>query len=607
MLSPRRDVARFLTALLTLLGFAGLLAAITWPVAAHWTTDFLGSPGSDAYQYVWNTWHFRYALLHGQNPMTTSFQLYPDEVSLWLHAYTPIIGLLHVVLPGGPAVAINVALAGHFGLAGAGATWLGRRFGLRWGAALAVGVWYAFTAFKTVRLADHTNLLLTGLVPLYVGCFLLAFAFKPGRWWPHVRSRWAMGGCALLGLLTLLGDYPTTFWLLYYSAGVWLFFALRLGKIDWQKWRPWVWLAAGLVVCHFLIRALQHAKIPDGGAFWWGGDLVAYLVPPPHLWWPGRELSAAAYANPKFFNMPSSVENVTFLGYLIPLVALGLLVLRRRDQPRASLGAAADAWNWAVPALWFVTAAFLLITLPEGRIFGHRTLRPPTALLHFVPFLNNLRCPTRAVLLPALLLPLLTLRALARRSVVGQSPMVGWICLAVALLEVWPRPYPHTRLTDASAANVAVATLSAPGAVLAVPLGIRDGMRELGRFQMVDLLDQTYHHRPILGGYLSRLPPAQFAAFAADTVVARLLSLQADSTATIRPPTPVQVATFHRRYAPAALLLRLGYQSAAIQRLMKAVTAGRGFREKRLSDGTLLYYRPTKVESGADRRASSRN
>jgi hypothetical protein len=595
MTTSFRAVARLL---LLMLGFAGLLAAMTWPVGAHPASTLLGSPGSDAYQYLWNTWHFQYALSQGHSPMSTGLQLYPAKLSLWLHAYTSQIGLLHTLLPGRPALAINVALALHFGLGGAGGAWLARRMGLGWGAALAVGVWYAFTSFKTTRLAEHTNLLLNGLVPFYIGCFLLAFAFEPGQWRLRVRRWRAVVGCGALGLLTALGDYPTTFWLLYFSGAVWLFYGFGIGRINWRTRKPWLWLGVGLVVAHLLVRLLQRVGPDDNGGLWWGGDLVGYLMPPPQLWWSGA-LSRAVYQNPRFFHMPGSVENVMFLGYAIPLLALVLLWWRRRRDTQPLLSAA-PVWTSAGPALWFVVLVFLLITLPEGRIFGHKTLRPPTALLHFVPFFNNLRCPTRAVIIPALLLPLLTLRALLSRVGAEQRPVLGWAILAVALLEIWPRPYPVTALpaTDPSAAIIA--QLPTTGPLLSIPLGIRDGMHEIGQFQMTDLLEQTYHHRPVLSGYLSRLPKEQFAAFAADPVLMSVVAIQADSAASLPPLTPGQVAAFEQQYQPAGVRLHPGYQSAALRGLVLTLTAGKSFQTQRLPDGSLLFYRTEESAQSPD-------
>ncbi|MGH8187624.1 MAG: hypothetical protein ACREUC_13775, partial [Steroidobacteraceae bacterium] len=47
-----------------------------------------------------------------------------------------------------------------------------------------------------------------------------------------------------------------------------------------------------------------------------------------------------------------------------------------------------------------------------------------------------------------------------------------------------------------------------PGMVLELPFGYRDGFGMRGRFDEVALLGQTVHRKPIVGGFLARVPPA---------------------------------------------------------------------------------------------------
>lgn len=585
-----------LTSLLLASVFAFIFLAMTWPLALHWRDAYLGSTGSDAYQYVWNAWHFRHRVLAGHNPMAASDLLYPQGVSLWLHTYTPIIGLLHLLVPIGPVAATNLALILSFGFSGAGAAWLARRLRLAWPLALAVGVWFSFSAFRTAHLPEHYHLLLTGAVPFFVGLLPEALAFEPGRWWPRIGKRRALLGCLALGLLTALGDYYTTFWLLYLSAIVWLWFGLRLGERRWRDWRVWLGIGGFVAVAHALVRVLQHFRVEDRGGIWWGGNLSGYLIAPPHLRFLATDYAQQHYANPANFSMPGSIENVVFLGYAVPVLAVGLLLTRRGRAHTVPPALASTALERMLPALTLATVVFLLMTIPTGRLWGHNTLRPPTALLHFVPFLNNLRCPTRAVLLPTLLVPLLTLRAVVRRPW-GQVPGFGLLLLGISLLETWPRPIPQTDTRPARRANEALAVRMAPGTLVALPLGVRDGMHEVGHLLTDDLLFQTFHQRPLLSAYVSRLPAETFTDFATDSVVARLLRLQADSGAGGVAPSVAEIRAFRGRYQPAGFLLRPGYQSAGLRRLVGQLQAGLPTAQVRLPDGSLLIYRPRRTSS----------
>jgi len=59
----------------------------------------------------------------------------------------------------------------------------------------------------------------------------------------------------------------------------------------------------------------------------------------------------------------------------------------------------------------------------------------------------------------------------------------------------------------------------------AMPLGLRDGFGERGRFDSRVLFYQTIHRRPIAGGFVARLPPRIVAAYDADRILGPLLRL----------------------------------------------------------------------------------
>ena len=63
------------------------------------------------------------------------------------------------------------------------------------------------------------------------------------------------------------------------------------------------------------------------------------------------------------------------------------------------------------------------------------------------------------------------------------------------------------------------------GAVCELPLGIRDGFGETGRFDSSVLLHQTVHERPIVGGFLARLPPDIGSRYGAMPVMGSFLRL----------------------------------------------------------------------------------
>jgi hypothetical protein len=569
--------------LLSLLFFALLFGLYSWPLAANFSAAYLGRPGNDANQYVWNAYNFQQAVAAGRNPFFTSLLLYPRGTSLVMHTYTPVIGMLNVALVH-EIRAVNLSLLLSFTLSGVGAYRLCRRWVSSPVLSLLAGVIYAFSPYKLAHLPEHYHLLLTAPAPFYVYAFLEAFRFREGQLLPQVRRWGQVALCAGLGLLTLLSDYYTLFGLVYFSLGYAAYYGLRLGSINWRRPRPWLLLVAGLAICHVASRLLKLSGVYDSGGFWWGGDLAGYLLPPPHSRWLSSP-ATEALLNSRIFNMPGSVENIMFLGYVLPLLTLLTLVWLRRYSP---LGADDTRGGRALP---WLALLFFMLTLPAVRVFGKEVLRLPTGLLHYVPFFNNIRCPTRHVAYLSLLLPIVvfagldgwlrrSLRPLPRLAVTG-------LLLGLVLLEFQPRAQPLLRAADVPPAYLAAAHL--PGDVLfPIPFGLLDGYRKVGQMNTDELFYQTRHHKKLPGAYISRIPVETLAAFDQDSVVHLLLTLQEHPDTTLRAPSAGAVQRFMRVYHPAAFVIAPAFRGSAVHRYLRAVMPAQGYREEQIGEYVLM-------------------
>jgi hypothetical protein len=71
------------------------------------------------------------------------------------------------------------------------------------------------------------------------------------------------------------------------------------------------------------------------------------------------------------------------------------------------------------------------------------------------------------------------------------------------------------------------ATASSDAVICALPLGVRDGFSSLGAFDQYDLLYQTTHGHPILGGFSARFPEDLRQQYIEAPVIRSLLSLSA--------------------------------------------------------------------------------
>lgn len=572
------------TGRLALVVFSYVLVFVvwTWPLAGQLSTAFPAFPEQDGFMQLWNVWHFREAVLTGHNPFYSDWLLYPTGASLWLHTYTPIVGFVNLFI-GNEMLALNLTLMAEYALSGAGAWLLARRWLRQPVLAWLTGLFFAFSPYKTVRLPGHYDLLLTATVPFYVLAFLRAFEFVPGRFWPRVRSWGAVAACFALGVVTLFSDYYVLFALLYFSLGYALWFWLRLGHINWRRPRPWLVLVGVVVVSHVAIRLLRLAGVPDHGGFWWTGDLAGYFMPADNSRWLPTAWAQRLYNNPKIFNNPGSIENVMFLGYAVPLVSLVAALWPGRAASRRHQDAQGRPLAWVL--LWFV-----LLTMPSLRVLGKLQLNLPTGVLHFIPFFNNIRCPSRWVLLVSLLLPIVGFGALeawwqpARRR--WLPAVVSSLLLLLVAVEFWPTAPPLMSSRNLPPAFRAVAKL--PGeAIFPVPVGLVDGYRVLGKVELRNFLYQPYYRKKLPTAYISRVSAEQFAAFEADTVVRTLLALQrAPADTTFAPPSASAAARFRARYRPAGILISPAWRQGPAHRYMRAVCPD--CTERTFPDGYVL-------------------
>jgi hypothetical protein len=218
---------------------------------------------------------------------------------------------------------------------------------------------------------------------------------------------------------------------------------------------------------------------------------------------------------------------IAWLG-LTPLV---LLIATRRQW-----WASAHARFW----LFVVIVFFVWAMGPYVSVLGiHTGLHSPQLLLRYVPIVANARLPGHAILLVALAIAILVAIAIAS-SRLGRSRTWAGAMLALILIEFWPRPMPLMPLERPAVYEMLAA--APPGAVLEIPVGIRDGFGAEGRIDSSVLYYQTIHGKPIVGGYVSRLPPSIVREFHESLVLSTLLRLSAGESLRLPPESGMAAA-----------------------------------------------------------------
>ncbi len=607
-------------------------------------------------------------LVHHRLPYFTSeiLSLTPP-VDLSLHNYTVFDNLLAFPLIPlwGPVVAYNLvylsvtvlsalmmfALAKHY-CRSAGAAWVGGLL-FAWSptlvarseAHLSLVTAAALPAFVVAflrwwRSGRFANAVLAGLVvawavmsdPYYgVYCLMISVAFVGAsclRFSPAevrlnapARLRWSVdvalalvgalvveivstGGFDLniLGLRVKAYTLYTPVLLLTVLGGLRLLLAVR-PRLTFVRGLPLTRAARGIagaaigcalpLIPFFVALA---ARVADAGRFHaptlWrssprGVDLLALVAPNPN------SLLVGGWLRPWTTNQPGGfVENVaslTFVGVAVIAVAMW----RYRFRP---------------PVFWLVaTAGFALLSLgPFVHIAGTNTFIPgPWALLRYVPVVASARMPARFAVPMMMGLAILFAGGLAHIS--RQYPARGHAVLGVVavalLLELAPVP---RVLYDASVPDIYATVAQDPRSIriMELPLGFRDGESSYGDFSAASQFYQTFHQKPLIGGYLSRISKREIRRQFKFALVREIIALS-DGRALKAAERADLLARARRFAARACLAYVVMDRGRTPESLRRTVIDAFGLTKIGEDDGRELYLVP--AAAGAVARSSDRD
>jgi hypothetical protein len=221
-------------------------------------------------------------------------------------------------------------------------------------------------------------------------------------------------------------------------------------------------------------------------------------------------------------------------------------------------------WSDQAVRQWAAVGAIFLIWAFGSHLaaFGHATgMILPGAVLRWVPGVSNARMPGRAIVVVDLAVGVLGAVALAAWRARSRSPNVLLVgALLLTAIDLFPAPFPIVMLDHPSLYD-ALRDRPERGAVCELPLGARDGFGELSALDHRVLFYQTIHGRPIVGGFVARLPPSVLDAYRADPLISALLRLSTPTgsrEATGPPPD---------RESAAALLRRDGIRFVVLNRM----------------------------------------
>lgn len=587
--------------------FAALAIPLTWPLVLHLSTHVPGTGPDDNLQFLWNFWWMREALATGlPGYFHTPYLFHPDGVDLVLHTHNAMNSFVGATLLGSMSLpaAMNLTILAGCALNGFSAYLLAHRLSQRWLASVLAGVFFAahpstfkhlfgqfglysewglvLFAYALLEALDRRGWfwpIVTGVslaVVVYIDYYYFVYAITfaacvlAHRWFgigitrtswtkpagtDHVLAAIATAAAAAAVVIAATGGFAAELGPLRVS----LRSGMNLRALStaaalcwlWRRWRPTPTaqftrgvaahdlrvVGVACLLCALFIAPVLEAAL----AVWRAGQYVSQV----YFWRSapaGMDAGALVLGNPfnAFWGQP-----VTWL-----YSALGVFAF---DGP-AWLGVAPlvllatrSSWAGARSRLWLlVSAVFFLWALgPYLLLFGINTGLPmPGILLRFIPIVSNARIPGRAVVFVVLATAMLLALAAASSSRLRATGRVAAL-LALVLVDFWPRELPLHHL-ETPKIYEQLALLPA-GGLLEIPLGIRDSFGEEGRIDTNVMYFQSVHRKPIVGGYVSRIPPSIRQTFTDSPVLQALLKLSAGDVRGAPNVTGDDVRDFMRR------------------------------------------------------------
>jgi hypothetical protein len=637
-----------------LVAYVFVALAYAWPLPLHLATHLPGTLNGDTSVYVWNQWIFRHELVdHRSNPyFTNDIFAASGRADLSLHNYTVLANLLALPLLGwfGVVATFNLIYLAMTVLSAYALFVLARRASGAPEAWLA-GVLFAWSPLLVTRGAGHYSLVAAAALPLFVlflmrvhalgrvrdavlvgatialatlsdvyygvFCVLLAAAYiavqtvtvnrRPAaaqdeRRLPRALDVLILSVGAVIVFLTITPDFEFTL------AG----HRVRIGSLYTPVLILTVLLAGRLISAYRIsLLPITRASIEWTARVTLAAGVTAGVLLSPMLYAVGRRVLEGRMVSPPVF-WRSSPAGVDLLAFLLPnpnhpfapeawfdLLAQPNIALEHvASVTLVAVLAIGAAWRsgWRPPRLWVVIGlVFLLLALgPFVHVGTVNTYVPgPWALVRYVPIIGLVRTPARftvVVMLAVAVLFALALRALRDGPARHQKWFI-WTVGSVLLFELLPAPRALESAQPPSIYRQIAADPRHNARVLELPFGVRDGASSVGNFTGRSQFYQTVHHKPILGGGLSRVSRQRVSAVRRARILNALIRLSEGQHL-----SPAEIETLARRAPGFVARTNLAYVVIDRERASPELVdfALRVFRLERLgSDGPFELYRPT--------------
>lgn len=464
---------------------------------------FFNDP-DDAKVYSWNTWHFAHQIKRGANPFYTDYIFNPTGASLWMHAYTIWFGMLNLLF-NNVALSINLGIAIQLVAAFIGFYLLARFFNIQYLLAISAAYVAVFSTYILAKVGVHYNLALIGILPFILLSFLRLVSHD-GAFCINKKYMLPTGGLLLLGFFM---DYYIVFYALAFILVYLLWFgALNEWFCGWN-WKKTLILVGTLVVGHIGVRLLRISGFSEKGALWAAADIRGLV---------NQGLNSRFFQEKMYWELTHSVnDNKIFLGYSFIGIFILCVVLYLQIKDK-------DKWT---RFFLFATLLFGMVTLPVIRIAGTDLWYNITAIVHFIPFVNNVRSPDRFILLVFVFGAMFMARVVTLQWMNKNIKLDFTVFLLVPVtLFFLEHAQQDMEPIELPVSKKSVLAEMQNKTVLMLPFGIRDGYQQFGEFDENQLLLQQEYGFKMPSGYLSRVGKETWEYYKANDLFSSLVLLQ---------------------------------------------------------------------------------
>ncbi len=542
------------------LGYLLIFIVYTFPFINVINTSLLchSTINSDAYQYVWNVFNINYQASISQNPFTTSFIFAPVGTSMYMHTYTPVLGFFSFLFHN-QILAINSFLIISFVFSGLGAYYLSIQYlNKNYWLAFFVGFAYSFSPFKMARLGEHYHLVLTATMPFLIALSISIIGKIKNKSWPSLAD---LIGFFALFVVSFLSDYYTTYYTLIFIV-FWFSFPYILKIKHNYGYKFWLGLGLIFILSHILTRVLLVWGYDDNFANYWAGDILKLFVPSIH----SRYFTFLIGLDLKYFPGTYGTEFIIFVGWALAILFLIAIIQVLNIQKKAS-----EIKYWLI-----ILMVASLVMLPNLKLLDFALLNSPFMLVHFMPFIQQIRCPTRAYLLFSLALLIITaygLNIFLKNN--ATKPIAKYLIILLSLFtffEYFPKPYTYISTKNVPPVHEFLNTLNTKRLMI-IPFGLRDGMLEIGKTKPEFLYYQTINKIPMLGGYMSRLDKKVIAFYKSDSVCNQIFRMEADASLILKAPNKALADSFFMKMKTDTWLISPEYRESNVSDYLLKISA----------------------------------